>query len=80
MPPVLRASWDRVMDEHGALRRSCPYCGAADARRLGDCSVCDRVVCEQCGNVQIAMGARTVTHHECLKKSSSGFKMIRFVD
>jgi len=73
-------SWDGRVDEHGALKRSCPYCAASDARRLGDCSVCGRVVCENCGNVQIAMGVRTVTHRECLKKSSDGFKMIRFVD
>jgi hypothetical protein len=47
---------------------------------LGDCSVCKRVVCEFCGNVQISMGERSVTHRECLKKSKGGFKMIRFVD
>jgi hypothetical protein len=58
----------------------CPYCGANQARRLGDCSVCRRVVCEKCGNVQFAHGERTVNHNACLKKSNGGFKMIKFVD
>ena len=48
-------------------------------RRLGECSVCHRVVCEHCGNVQIASGERTVTHRECLKKADGQFRMIRFV-
>jgi hypothetical protein len=48
-------------------------------RKLGDCSVCHRNVCERCGNVQIASGVRSVTHRECLKKADNHFSMIRFV-
>lgn len=68
------------MVESGALNRMCPYCGAADSRRLGDCSVCHRTVCDKCGNVQFAHGHRHATHNACLKKTDGGFKMIRFVE
>jgi beta-glucosidase len=37
------------------------------------------MVCERCGNVQIASGARRVTHRECLKNAEDHFSMIRFV-
>lgn len=57
----------------------CPHCGSKETRRLGECSVCHRVVCDRCGNVQLASGVRTVTHRECLKKSDGGFRMIKFV-
>lgn len=65
--------------ESGAFNRMCPYCGAADARRLGECSVCHRVVCERCGNLQFSQGERHATHNACLKKHEGGFKMIKFV-
>ncbi|MDZ4170106.1 MAG: hypothetical protein U1E26_10730 [Coriobacteriia bacterium] len=57
----------------------CPHCGAIDSRRLGDCSVCHKLVCERCGNIQFIGGERRVTHHECLKKEDTGFTMIKFV-
>jgi hypothetical protein len=64
----------------GALNRMCPYCGAPSARRLGECSVCHRVVCERCGNTQFCRGERRVTHNACLKKADGGFNMIKFVE
>ena len=67
------------MPEPGPSHKMCPYCGSESARRLGECSVCQRIVCEHCGNVQIAGGVRKVTHRECLKKADGHFKMIRFV-
>jgi hypothetical protein len=66
--------------ESGNFNRICPYCGANASRRLGDCSVCHRVVCEKCGNVQISHGDRHVTHNACLKKAEGGFRMIKFVE
>ncbi len=57
----------------------CPHCGALETRRLGECSVCRKLACERCGNVQIVGGERKVTHHECLKKDEGGFTMIKFV-
>ncbi|NTU72095.1 MAG: hypothetical protein HGB10_09795 [Coriobacteriia bacterium] len=68
------------MTDGGVFNRSCPYCGASETRRLGDCTVCHRVVCEKCGNVQMTRGERRVTHNSCLKKADGGFKMIKFVD
>ena len=41
--------------------------------------MCRRVACDSCGNVQISMGQRSVTHRECLAKAEGGFKMIKFV-
>jgi hypothetical protein len=58
----------------------CPFCGATDTRRIGECSVCHHLVCEKCGNTQFAQGVRHVTHNACLKKADGGFKMIKFVD
>jgi hypothetical protein len=66
--------------ESGAFGRACPHCGARETRRLGECSVCRRSVCEQCGNIQISHGERLITHTACLRKAEGGFKMIRFVD
>ena len=66
--------------EPGPSQKMCPYCGTENSRRLGECSVCHRFVCEHCGNVQIASGVRSVTHRECLKKADGHFRMIRFVD
>lgn len=57
----------------------CPHCGAPDSRRLGVCTVCDRVVCDHCGNVQFVGGERRTTHAECLSKDDDAFKMIKFV-
>ena len=68
------------MSDFGSSHKTCPYCGSVSARRLGECSVCHRHVCEHCGNVQIAGGVRSVTHKECLKKADGHFSMIRFVD
>lgn len=67
------------MSESGSFNRMCPHCGSVESRRLGDCSVCHRTVCEKCGNLQIAGGERKVAHHECLKKSDGHFRMIKFV-
>ena len=67
------------MNENSAIERMCPYCGANNSRRLGECSVCHRFVCEKCGNVQISHGERHVTHQACLHKHEGGFKMIKFV-
>lgn len=67
------------MDEHGVIRRICLHCGSSEARKLGECTVCHKVVCDHCGNTQMAMGKRLVTHQDCLSKARDGFKMIRFV-
>jgi hypothetical protein len=67
------------MSETGVFGKMCPHCGSTAARRLGECSVCHRTVCEHCGNVQIAGGQRRVTHRECLRKADDHFKMIKFV-
>ena len=67
------------MPEPSPANKMCPYCGTDNSRRLGECSVCQRLVCERCGNVQFSGGVRTVTHRECLKRSDGHFKMIRFV-
>ena len=66
--------------DSGSFNQMCPHCGARDTRRLGECSVCHRSVCEKCGNVQICRGERHVTHSSCLRKHEGGFKMIKFVD
>jgi hypothetical protein len=65
--------------EPGLPQQMCPHCGSTNTRRLGECSVCHRVVCEHCGNVQIAGGIRAITHRECLKKADGHFSMIKFV-
>lgn len=57
----------------------CPHCGTAGAERKGNCSVCNRAVCSNCGNVQYAAGERKLVHRECLRKDGGGFKMIKFV-
>lgn len=59
--------------------RMCPHCGTRGSRRLGECSVCHRLVCENCGNIQIAHGERKIMHRECLKKDDGHFRMIKFV-
>lgn len=61
------------------LSRLCRHCGAVDARRLGQCVVCELAVCERCGNVQYNHGERKVIHDACLAQDDSGFTMIRFV-
>lgn len=66
------------MDSPSAYAHLCPHCGATDTRRLGECCVCRRAVCERCGAANFARGERRVTHHECLKKDG-GYKMIKFV-
>ena len=68
------------MSNSGGVLEVCPYCGATAVRRLGYCNVCDRVVCERCGNVHIVGGERRVTHSECLRKDNDSFSMIKFVD
>ena len=67
------------MADSGIFGKACPYCGANAARRLGECHVCHRSVCEHCGSVQFSGGTRSVYHRECLKKSDGPFKMIKFV-
>ena len=67
------------MSDSGVFGKMCPHCGSTDTRRLGECSVCHRTVCEHCGNVQIASGERRVTHRECLRKADGHFKMLKFV-
>lgn len=57
----------------------CPHCRAESTRYLGTCSVCDRAVCDHCGNVQFTSGERRVTHRDCLRNADDGFKMIKFV-
>jgi hypothetical protein len=66
---------DRSVD----ISRLCRHCGALDARKLGQCVVCDMAVCERCGNVQHTHGERRVIHDECLSKDENAFTMIRFV-
>lgn len=63
----------------GQEKGNCPFCGAAEVRHFGRCSVCDHSVCEKCGNVQYSGGERKVTHRECLHRDEDGFKMIKFV-
>jgi hypothetical protein len=65
--------------QDGAYPKTCPYCGSTASRRLGECTVCHRVVCEQCGSIQVSAGERTALHRECLKKADGHFKMIKFV-
>jgi hypothetical protein len=67
------------MAEFGSSHQRCPHCGSTATRQLGECSVCHRIVCEHCGNLQIAGGARKVTHRECLKNADDHFSMIKFV-
>jgi len=57
----------------------CPHCGATVTRRLGECSVCGKGVCEHCGSVQLSTGTRKPIHRECLKNADGHFKMIKFV-
>jgi len=58
----------------------CPHCRAERTHVLGTCSVCDRTVCRECGNVQYSAGERSIVHRECLKnQSDDGFTMIKFV-
>lgn len=66
-------------DDKPELSRLCRHCGAVDARKLGQCSVCEMAVCERCGNVQHGHGERKVTHDSCLAQADTGFTMIRFV-
>jgi hypothetical protein len=67
------------VSENGLFGRMCPHCGSRDTRRIGECTVCHKSVCEHCGNVQIAGGVRKVAHRECLKNVDGHFKMIKFV-
>jgi hypothetical protein len=67
------------VSDSGVWGKMCPHCGSADTRRLGECSVCHKVACDQCGNVQISGGVRRITHRECLRKADDHFKMIKFV-
>jgi hypothetical protein len=67
------------MADGGVFGKGCPHCGSRGARHLGDCHVCSRSVCDQCGSVQISSGERTVVHRECLKHADGPFKMIKFV-
>ena len=67
------------MSDLSDYHRLCPNCGAADARRLGECSVCGRIVCDECGAVQIAKGVKHATHTECLQDADHHFTMIKFV-
>lgn len=62
-----------------SFRETCPHCGATATRRLGECVVCHRVVCEKCGNTQLTQGQKRVTHRECLKRDSGAFSMIKIV-
>ncbi|MBI5230830.1 MAG: hypothetical protein HY876_01570 [Coriobacteriales bacterium] len=67
--------------EDGAIRRVCPHCGSDDAVRLGVCTVCERIVCDRCGNIQHTAHGRRVCHDACLHKDQEGggFKMIRLI-
>ena len=67
------------MADAAYLHSTCLHCHAEKARHLGRCSVCDRDVCDRCGNVQYVGGARKITHNECLHKDEGGFTMIKFV-
>lgn len=57
----------------------CPHCASTESRRLGECAVCHRTVCDHCGNVQLSSGERKIVHKECLKKADDHFRMIKFV-
>jgi len=61
------------------LSRMCRHCGAIDARKLGQCTVCDMAVCERCGNVQHTCGERKIIHDDCLSRDENAFTMIKFV-
>ena len=61
------------------LSRLCRHCGAVDAPKLGQCTVCDLAVCDRCGNVQHVHGERRVIHNACLADGDHCFTMIRFV-
>ena len=66
------------MAQDGVHSTACTYCGSTGARRLGECSVCFRPVCELCGSIQVSSGKRSAVHKECLKKADGHFKMIKF--
>lgn len=68
------------MQERADTMPVCRYCGSENVRRLGLCSVCDKLVCERCGNVHIIAGERRVTHTDCLHKEKDSFSMIKFVE
>jgi len=68
------------MSEKTGAMVICPFCGSTDVRRLGVCNVCNKTVCEHCGNVHITAGERRATHAECLRKDNDSFSMIKFVD
>ena len=67
------------MAQDGIFNKLCSQCGSTSARRLGECSVCGRTVCENCGSIQVTGGMRKPIHRECLKKADGHFKMIKFV-
>jgi len=66
-------------DVRPELSRLCRHCGAVDAPKLGQCTVCGMAVCDRCGNVQHVHGERRVIHDACLSESDHGFTMIKFV-
>ena len=67
------------MSDQMDIKRMCRHCGAVDAVKLGQCSVCAMAVCDRCGNVQYSHGERRITHNRCLADDDAGFKMIKFV-
>ena len=69
-----------VTDEPFREVRLCIYCGSTKVLRLGLCDVCNQMVCDHCGNTQIAQGKRIVVHNACMHKhEGEGFSMIKFV-
>jgi hypothetical protein len=63
----------------GEFGKMCPHCGSTGSRKLGECDVCHRAVCEHGGSIQFTAGKHKPLHRECLKTDDSGFKMIKFV-
>lgn len=59
--------------------RFCLYCGAPEAVRIGECSVCKDPVCVKCGNIQHIQGKCCPIHDKCLSESSDSFSMIKFI-
>lgn len=69
-----------MAEDSGSLKRMCPHCGNTNAVRLGLCAVCERIVCDRCGNTQYTSSGRKVYHEECFRKSGGGgFSMIKII-
>lgn len=69
-----------MADEQPRTVRFCIHCGSQRVLKLGLCEVCNEMVCDHCGNTQLAKGQRKAVHTTCLRRhDSEGFSMIKFV-